>query len=362
MATMTTNSLSNLPKEIPPSGSWQVESSLPQTGYINSLVTHSSNEIWIIIDDDLFKYNINSRQWQKVLLPGNFTDSPISLYAANDGTLWGIDLSRFNKLKNDKELPLLMRFNETTNNFEFVKDVDGILNSGMDVGTIIEPSINENGELWMILVEEIDQEYLYYLLSFNPKNKKVVKHLTAQAKVQNSVSDESRFNDLAILPDGLVWISDYGKGQLIYYDPSTGESNIYKGYSGALDDISNEDLHHVNNLYVDRIGRLWVDDRGFLDFSNPKDPMWHKIVRSPIFIGDARSPENQYGWSRPDLMYQSTDGIYWFSDAGNGMINLDPTTGEWCKFTTGSSPIAEDNQGNLWIAVFGKLYKYKLTQ
>jgi hypothetical protein len=89
--------------------------------------------------------------------------------------------------------------------------------------------------------------------------------------------------------------------------------------------------------------------------------MWHKVVRSPVFISDSSSPENQYGWSSPNQIYQSSDGMYWFSDSNVGLVNLNPANGKWCKFTTGYSPISEDNQGNLWIAVFGKLYKYHIT-
>jgi len=359
-ATMTTKAMDDLNKEIPPSGSWIIESYLPQTGYIHSLVTRSSNEIWIIIDDDLFMYSTSSHQWQKVLPPGHITDSPISLYIANDGTLWGIDLSRFNKLKNENELPLLMRYDETTGHFEFVKDADGLLNSRMDLVAITEPAKNQNGELWMLLTEDTGQEYLNLLISFDPLDQKIIRHLTIKTKLVITEPAESCFSDMAITPDGRVWIADYGKGQLLYYDPTSGKSNIYKGRTNLWDDISNENLRNYYHLYVDRMGRLWVDDKGFLDFSNPKVIMWHKIVRSPVFIIDAISSEEQYGWIRPNQMYQSSDGLYWFS--GYGLVNLDPATGMWCKFTTGSSPIAEDNQGNLWIAVFGKLYKYKLTQ
>lgn len=144
---------------------------------------------------------------------------------------------------------------------------------------------------------------------------------------------------------------------MLRFELSTEISNPFQESVNWLNGLSHEDLRDALNLYVDRMGRLWVDDRGWLDFSNPNNPQWHKVVRSPVFLSDAISPENQYGWSRPYQMFQSSDGAYWFSDANVGMVRLNPRTGEWCKFTTGDSSITEDKQGNLWIAVFGKLYK-----
>ena len=62
----------------------------------------------------------------------------------------------------------------------------------------------------------------------------------------------------------------------------------------------------------------------------------------------------------PNSMYQSSNGWYWFK--GAGIVRLDLEQGSWCLITTGRSDVVEDNDKNLWIAVFGHLYKYPLNR
>jgi hypothetical protein len=139
-------------------------------------------------------------------------------------------------------------------------------------------------------------------------------------------------------------------------------------YTGRLPDngiptdslVREPDFNSIGYLYFDLAGRLWVDDRGWLDYADPENPIWYRVIRSPAFLTDASRPESQYGWTRPFSMLQSSNGQYWFSSIA-GMVRLDPGTGEWCKFTTGYGPISEDDAHTLWIAVFDKLFKYPLT-
>lgn len=363
MATMPANFLLDSVTEIPPPGSWEVVTTLPESGYVYDLAAHSRDHIWIILNHDLYGYSTRTRRWKKFSSTSKLEVGPNSLYVANDGTLWGIDFSGDGSWRDyDFNVPLLMRYDETADRFEFVEDRDRILHSGMSVVGISEPVSNPSGELWLLLIERVDEEYIHRLVSFNPENLTVTQHLTSTASIYTNDLQESRFNAMGITDDGRVWIADYGKGQLLYYDPSSGEFHSYQGHPGALNGFSTEDLRDLYFLYVDRMGHLWVDDRGWFDFSDPRNMVWHKVVRSPAFITDFASPENQYGWSRPDQMYHSSNGLYWFSVSGAGMVVLDPTIGEWCKFTTESSPISEDSQGYLWIAVYGKLYRYPLAR
>ena len=216
----------------------------------------------------------------------------------------------------------------------------------------------------MLVNESVAEEQrIYKLLSFNTAQLQVTEHFTIKAPYRMAKHPETSYSDVAMGPDGKIWMADVGLEQLASYDPASGEYAVYDGRApGVLSDLSREALiGYIYSLYVDRGGRLWLDDRGWIDFSNPRDPVWNTVIRSPVFINNVVSPEDQYNWDRPNHIYQSSDGLYWFSGAV-GMVRFDSETGEWCKFTTGSSPITEDNQGNLWIAVYGKLYRYHLAR
>ena len=362
MATTTANLISDQKTEIPPSGSWTTETTLPFEGHIVSIVTHSSDEIWVQTEEKLMLYRTSIHTWNEFSMIRDIKTTPQKLYEAKDGTLWGINLNINGNLDTKRKIPLLVRYDDETGQFAFVRDRDNILNRGMDLVAITEPAKNPGGEIWMLVNEEIDDtEMMVSLISFDPTNLQAIRHITRKENRRSSTLPESSFSDIAIPPDNMIWIADRGLGQLLYYDPASGISQIYQPNPGALDGFSSEDLRGGFNLFVDRVGRLWIDDRGWLDFSDPDNPIWHKVIRSSVFISASISPENQFGWSRPYQIYQSSDGMYWFSDANGAIVRLNPETGEWCKFTTGSSPIAEDGQGNLWIVVFGKLYSYRLA-
>ena len=144
------------------------------------------------------------------------------------------------------------------------------------------------------------------------------------------------------------------------YSPTTEDVQQYLGL--PLFDKSTA----VSVLFFDRNGRLWIDNKGWLDFTNPAKPIWYEIIPSPVFLTndgwfDIRIGDGQiskYGWLVPSEISQSTNGWFWFTTGRDDWLN--PKKGEWCLFTTGSSPVVEDNDRNLWIVVFDKLYKFQL--
>jgi streptogramin lyase len=359
--TITLGTIVESISEIPPSGSWKLESILPLVpsgqAIIKSLVFHPPNEIWILMYKKLFRYRIDSRSWDEFNTINGLNTTPSRLFVSKDGTLWGVDHSVYGEPKNAERIPFLSRFDEVTGQFVFVSDQDQILTSNLDIIDITESVTNQNEEIWMLVVENLEQDILYKLISFDSKSLHLTTHVTTEASRYSSTLVESKYGDLAITFDGVVWLADYGKGQLFFYDPEIRRLDYFQGSSNVINDNSTAAQRFISYLYVDRKGNLWVDDRGWLDFSNSINPVWHKVIRSTVFISDSASPENKYVWSRPNQMFQSLDGSYWFSDYNVGIVNLDPNTGVWCKFTTGYSPITEDNLGNLWIVIYGKLYK-----
>ncbi len=350
MATMSTETLNTKEPIFLPSENWKAVATLPDAGnYVRSIVNRSSNEIWIRTDESLYRYRTDTGDWKSYKSISGFDVLPSNLYLAANGELWGIDVSYTKNTQIGQDFPFLSRYDETTDQFQFITDRDGLLLSHSTVSFPPEIDEDRNGLFWMVLNENArtklgTQTTLY---SFDPATSQAARHFSAP--------NGSFFSDLAVSPDGIVWIADEVQGQLIYYNPATSKSSVYQGYSSAIDDIANENLKGVNNLYFDRMGQLWIQDRGWLEFTSTGIPIWHQIIRSPAFIAVSASPENQYSWERPWSTYQSSDGRYWFTFS-KGSVYLNPETGEWCHFTTGRSPVREDSQGNLWISVYGKLY------
>lgn len=353
-----------LDEKIPPSGGWKTETSLPTDDTPYDLVVHN-DDIWVLMYEKLFRYHTVTRTWDEFTTIGDLDTAPLNLYQARDGTLWAIGFGTYEDLDILRARPFLARYNDATGHFELVQDRDQMLTSAMFLIDITEPANSSDGEMWILVNESVAEEQRSYkLFSFNPARLQVTEHFAKEAPYRMAEYPQTTYSAIAMGPDGKIWMADVGLEQLVYYDPVSGEHIAYDGHtSGILRWMSSEALiGYIHGLYVDRVGRLWLDDRGWIDFSNPRNPSWHTVVRSPVFISDSVSPENQYAWSRPSQIYQSSDEMYWFADANVGMVRLNPETGEWCKFTTGFSPIAEDSQGNLWIAVYGKLYRYQLPR
>ncbi|MEW5940901.1 MAG: hypothetical protein AB1750_14620, partial [Chloroflexota bacterium] len=65
--------------------------------------------------------------------------------------------------------------------------------------------------------------------------------------------------------------------------------------------------------------------------------------------------------ARPYGLSESSDGMFWFWSS-IGTVRLNPKIGEWCLFTTYSSPVVEYSNHNLWMVADNKLYKYELGQ
>ena len=298
MATTTANSAVNKPEDISPSGRWRAETTLPIKGPIISIVSHSTDQIWILTEEKLLRYLISTQAWEEFSMIRDQKITPQQLYESKDGTLWGIGQRIKTGLDSAQKTPLLIRFDDEVGQFAFVTDRDKILNSGMDIVAITTPIKNPNSEIWMLVEEDIGNYKMQdSLISFNPTSLQATRHLNLVTSRRVPEFPESSFSDIAIPPDNNIWMADRGLGKLLYYNPATGISQSYQGDLNALDGFSSEDLRGYFNLYVDRIGRLWVDDRGWLDFSTPDNPIWHKVIRSPVFISDSGSPENQFVWS-----------------------------------------------------------------
>lgn len=326
--------------ELPPPSEWELQVNVsPAYAQLRALVNRNGNEIWILVNKEIVRYLPELKIIKAYTTISGIEAYPTALFVSSDGTLWGID-----HLSSDypgEYLPVLSRYNDKNDSFEFVDDIVGDI--GKQMSTEFSPPIIEdhNGLLWMILEDENGSA----LYSFDPISLIAERHFYSP--------DGETIRSLAITHDGTIWI---GGSQLYRYALATRElMNNFGSLSWNIIMPGGENTN-IENLLVDNDGNLWLDDQGWLDFSDHTRPVWHKIVRSPLFIYDYISPEDQYGWLRPDSVFQDSNNIYWFTSSG-GIVNLDAQKGSWCKIISEKSPVIEDDQGNLWIAVLGNLYK-----
>jgi hypothetical protein len=337
------SSQSVLPTKLPGSP-WQVEVQLPtlpdgglETNWI--LATHASNqheEIWVRrqwtvigknnnrMTDELWVYSTDIRQWRSV--PEQLADNSLigELFAATNGTLWS-----HNYISKPGEA-LFSIYNENTKQFEPENATTGIPD-----GKIVQ---DQNGVIWVI-------PYQDHIYSYNTVTEQIQKYTTLPGPV---------VYDAALARDGSIYIlkgSSYlvtaSDEELFHFDPKTAKVERI----GVPLDPFPVFLH----LLVDHTGRLWLDDRGWMD-SNGK---WYQLLHSPIFITQNLESGADYRWQTPNIMLESSDGRLWFK-SDNGLAWLDPQKGEWCWFTTYPSNIVEDQQHNLWIVADNKLYKDSL--
>ena len=341
--------------DIAPLGGWQLQASLPEPAGIEPLqLVTRPNEVWILVSNanKVFRYRTDIHEWKGYNSIDNFSVVPENLLRTNDGTLWGIGTVSYGADSNRSFPTLLSRYNETTDQFEFVRDVDGLLDKITLISVPGYISEDAGDMLWFFGMSSGGNDVGLY--SFAPLAQKAEKRLSLPMGLS--------YAGPVIAPDGTIWFYSGGaEKQLLNYSPTTRQVQPYLGLPIF------EKSEAVSSLFFDRDGRLWIDNKGWLDFTYPAKPVWYSIIPSPTFLTDnawidglGDSPSGiGYGWDLPTIISQSSNGLFWFT-TGHGIIRLDLKKGEWCWFTTGSSPVVEDKDKNVWIVVFDKLYKYHL--
>jgi ligand-binding sensor domain-containing protein len=347
-------------QENPPSQMWEIENDIPTSDFVTSLVARNNDEIWIGTNSMILKYLTDVRAWTSYTSISDKEVVPANLFLDHDGVLWGSGLVYNGEATSKSEISLLSKYDDASNKFISVNDSSNLLKDDGASRSTSNLAEDKDGKLWLIVNDfdkKIGRRSSLYL--FDPET------LRAELKLIAPI-ERQEFQDFTFDLNGNIWIIEFGSlgAQLVEYDPVTQSVTTY---TGRLDDdgipqdglVKESDFNNIRNLYLDQEGKLWVDDRGWLDFTDPSNPIWFNIIRSPVFLGASSRPESLYGWTRPYLTYQSSNGQYWFSSIV-GMVRLNPDNADWCKFTNGQSPIAEDENQYLWIAIFGKLYKFHL--
>jgi streptogramin lyase len=132
-----------------------------------------------------------------------------------------------------------------------------------------------------------------------------------------------------------VWFSEMALGQLVHFDPKTGETAQYKA-PGAF---------NIRGILVDPQDNVW-----FSSYHNHQlgtlDPKSGKIKYYEVPAADS-SP---YGF-----VYNPKTGQLWFADQNaNNITSFDPKTGKFVEYpipTTNANPrfISIDAEGRIWF-------------
>ena len=179
----------------------------------------------------------------------------------------------------------------------------------------------------------------------------------------NYFPQKTRFGNLnsrwitSILTDkkGIIWIgTDNG---LIRFDPLN-ESFLQFRKELILNDSQNSTNVFIYDLFEDRNGNLWIGTpEGIIKFDVRRENFTH-------FLNDSNGEINKAGFYI-GVIYQDLKGKFWIG--ANALYLFDPEKGRLKKYyyTNGNSnssidymvfDIAEDRNGNLWVATFEGLF------
>jgi hypothetical protein len=348
-----------------PTQPWQIETSFPnefvEDYNISGLgievkfarLVDGNPEIWLArpgryLKEDIQSiliYHPTSGKWQYVSDVVENTNIFISdIFLTRDG-IWGLN-SWSRTDANPKKVPILSKFNEETQQFEFAL---GILEVSSDESQSVnvEIIVDHKDDFWFLL--ETGSFY----------------HYDPIAKITIKQGDFPDINPTrAILSiDGSIYFENRTYKGFVSANP------MYSIYSGQFYrfipesreliqlDIPDEPWPSGGSIYVTKTGHLWLGAVGYKDLH---DGSWHLLHPDPDYHFELGF------WSHsPSIMLESSNGLLWFNkytDAYKGTAWYDPETKEGCMFTDISANIIEDSQQQLWMFADGKLYRYSLNE
>lgn len=289
---------------------------LPQTGEIREYQINLPDEDWSIDHRQLFL--IAGQLW---ILSNEFSNDEIRLFSYN--------------FDNDQLVN--------------VTDAEGVFRLETAISNIV---VDQSGDIWVA-------NYNQQLIRFDPDT--LIADIMLEKEDGYSLKPIS--TRLTVSPDGTLWmLADryYPDGSMQYifaieYDPETGEVTEHEIHAYPDSGVGPGKGQPVMTLFFDHTNRLWISNQRFLQVDENGDLTWYEVVRSPVFYTDRMAPlSNSYQFGKPVL--ESQNRYLWFQ-SNAGVIRLDLESDEWCLMANLSSPIAEDQENNIWIAGEGQIYK-----
>lgn len=331
------------PDVVLPADPWRMVSALPDPGFddffqkVNSFVIRSNGdheELWVVSKghSGVRILNLETLEWKRIEDGNDFLENAF-LFVDKEGIVWAAK-------SGGESTSLLQYFDDNAGRFINAIDHNDLLHGNVNNKAITNIEVDSHGTFWMTIINNdltLDP-HLYLLYSYIPS--------TASAEKRELGID---FDDaLAIGKNDIIYLVDAEGGIVIGYDSLKGISTTYEIQSKI-------DSGYSFPLYYDLQDRLWVGSLGWFDFQDKSYPRWYEIVRPPILLTYIDSA-GLWRWVDPFFTAETVDGLLWFFSAnGTGWVN--PTTGEWCIFTTYTSEIVEDRQNDLWILVNNSVYR-----
>ena len=333
---------------IPPEGGYAEVINLPDSIHVASeMYFQGDSTLWIESSSmGALRYDLQTNTLEEVDILDGWGDSNYNLFQGPNDEIWGFNISQIEYNDNS---PLLRKYDVNANRFVTVQDKQGILTDA-NYFVISKPVVVEGEVIWLLLKKDNG----VVLVSFDLNTKIAEERATIS-------SDSYSVSQITIGPDGNLWMVDRGRGSLLFYSFETQELYPYEipRYGDFPDyphGISSEEWRFAI-LYVDRQNHMWIGDYGWLKFSE-EGTSWYRVIRSPVFIDSYQTEVSYYIWSSPNEIYHSTKNEYWFSSSA-GVILLDPEQAQWCLISTIPGAFTEDPSGNMWVAIFDKIYKYE---
>lgn len=322
----------------------------PILDYPADIVTRQDNEIWIggyanATPISLIMYNSRTHSISKysVLDSQGKPYSAIDLLVTSDNSLWVLLVGRGSDLWH----LALARFYPSQNMFKVVRDEEGLLNPERPL------------ERYLPLPPQS-------LLAETPNSRLVVgmdgkiyeyDPATNRANQVPGTGSELIVTSFQVSGDGHIWFVTKNDFSVRELDPADGVVWNHGSPPGSdLEDPADQYAMMGQPLDIDDEGRVWAADFGWLE---PPDSetgyVWHPLPRSTIFLS-VYDPEYLYRWERPNSVHHLSDGDIWFV----GLLTIarfEPASKTWCWAAPSSGPLAEDEDGNVWL-VDRQIYRY----
>jgi len=359
-------------EKILPLTPWKVQTTLPETQDPRLIETETVRisaaglEVWIKKSpptyyfeglDEPFLYFVfqpDTGRWRTISAQVEDSQAFVdSLFVDKNGAIWGRNVWAYDNL--DTHYPVLSRFNEEKQRFEFEETVKEIPHGWLPNSSSTRyPSwdkvlLDEKGIFWIF----VSQDAIY---SYDPNIRIVVRHadLSQYKNIGTATFDQNgnifftqRLLSETLEPEGIL-----------EFNPATESIK-------ALE-ISEETWLVPGNILVDESGRLWLDAFGF------QEPNGIWITLNPRMRDFVKKIVQEDLWTEyypPSIFMESSDGRLWFGigrsrekpNFRTGIAWFNPETKEGCWFTSEGSNIVEDPQHRLWMVVDNNLYTYLLN-
>lgn len=351
-----------------PTEPWEIESIIPsefiedfpfpRLGYEVMVARNidGNPEVWLTRPsrasretiENILTYQPTSKEWRPISDTVAGTAVFISeVFMANDGTIWGINDWEGNIANPDKG-PVLSKFNEHTQQFEFAQGVLEIPYTRDQQFVNIDFVVDRSGKIWIFVQDD-------GIYSYDPASQITNKH----ASLANVF-----VNTPVLSADGNFYFIDQHYSKMTRGNPPfrISEEMIFQFILDTGEVIPletpDEPWPMTWGMFVTASEQLWLSAVGFIDLT---DGSWHLAHPEPSRFFDN---VGQDAWASPDPILESSNGLLWFnkySGIYEGTAWYDLDTGEGCMFTNIPANIVEDPQQQLWMFADGKLYRYSLN-